>query len=105
MEQITQNGVTMQRMEGQEAQDYMNALLMEVTETDTMEEAHRTLMGRPRVNEHREETTTMHLRLPKSLRRYALQATKRDGYHNQSEYVRALIAADAKRHSTQHATV
>lgn len=31
-----------------------------------MEEAHRTLLGRPRVNEHREETANMHLRLPKS---------------------------------------
>ncbi len=36
MEQITQNGMTMQRMEGQEAQDYMNSLLMEVAGTDTM---------------------------------------------------------------------
>ena len=60
MEQITQNGMAMQRMEGQEAQDYVNSLLMEVAG------AHRTLLGRPRVNEHREETTNMHLRLPKS---------------------------------------
>lgn len=105
MEQITQNGMTMQRMEGQEAQDYMNSLLMEVAGTDTMEDAHRTLLGRPRVNEHREETTNMHLRLPKSLRRYAVQAAKRDGYDNQSEYVRALIAADARRHNVQPANI
>lgn len=63
MEQVTQIGVTMQRMEGQEAQDYMNSLLMEVAGADTMEDAHRTLLGRPRVNEHREETANMHLRL------------------------------------------
>ena len=40
MEQITQNGMTMQRMEGQEAQDYMNSLLMEVAGAGTMEDAH-----------------------------------------------------------------
>ena len=57
------------------------------------------------VNEHREETTNMHLRLPKSLRRYAVQAAKRDGYDNQSEYVRALIATDARRHNVKPTTV
>lgn len=45
MEIITQNGVTVQRMEGQEAQDCMDSLLMEVTGTTTMEEARRCLLG------------------------------------------------------------
>lgn len=44
LETITQNGVTVQRMEGQEAQDYMGSLLMEVTATTTMEEARRCLL-------------------------------------------------------------
>lgn len=47
----------------------------------------------------------MRLRLPKSLRRYAVQAAKRDGYDNQSEYVRALIVADARRHNVQPANI
>ena len=54
MEQFPQTGFTMQRMEGQEAQDYMNSLLMEVAGADTMEDAHRTLLGRPRLTSSRD---------------------------------------------------
>ena len=43
---IERNGVTIIHREGAEAQEHMNGLLMELTGTDNMEDAHMAFVGR-----------------------------------------------------------
>lgn len=68
MEIIEQDGIRVERREGTEAQDYMNSLLMQVAGAAGMEDAHRILVGRPRISRDEKADTTVHFKVPKSWR-------------------------------------
>jgi len=42
-------------------------------------------------------TTTMHISLPESLKRFVKEQVEKDHYSNPSDYMRALIRAEQKR--------
>lgn len=77
--------------EGAEAQKVMNRLLMQATHTDTVEEANRVLLGRPRAGQS-VPTTKLQVRVPETWTERIDQIAGAHG-ESRSAWLRDLIAA------------
>lgn len=73
------------------AQEYMNSLLMDITDTDTIEEANTILVGRPRLGDVREPTTTINFKVPSSWKTL-MTAEAKNRNQTLSDYIRELTA-------------
>ena len=89
---IERNGVTIIHREGAEAQEHMNGLLMELTGTDNMEDAHMAFVGRPALSSKSEPSVAVQFRVPKSWKPQIDQDAARQGM-TLSEYLRSLVVA------------
>ncbi|KFF30781.1 hypothetical protein [Bifidobacterium bombi] len=72
----------------------MDALLMEAAGTDTAQEADDVLLGRLCVEQRREETIKIQVRIPKSWQ-YELDQAAASVHVSQSAYLRELIRPKA----------
>ena len=87
---IERNGVTIIHREGAEAQEHMNGLLMELTKTDNMEDAHMALVGRPALASKSEPSVAVQFRVPESWKPQIDQDAAKQGM-TVSEYMRSLV--------------
>lgn len=81
-------------LEGEEAQEFANNLLMELTGTNSMEEAGEIFLGRPTLERQesakRDKTTQVQLRIPQSWKKRIDAAAKKQG-STRSAYLRDII--------------
>lgn len=80
---------------GEQAQREMDALLMKAAGTSTVNDAERVLLGRPRVEEHRETTVKIQVRVPQSWQE-SMDLKARESHMSRSQYLRELIGRDAR---------
>ena len=88
---IEHNGTTIVQREGDEAREHMNNLIMNLTDTDNMEDAHVALVGRPPIMSNLEASTTIQFRIPKSWEDKIAENAKKEGESTISEYLRSLL--------------
>lgn len=75
-----------------DAQDYMNNLLMDVAGANTLEQANMILVGRPRLGSKNENTETIQFKVPASWKELiSAEAKKRQ--ISLSDYMRELMIA------------
>ena len=89
---INHNGNIITEYEGAEAQEFMNNWMMEVTETDNMEDAHMAFVGRPALSSKSEPSVAVQFRVPKSWKPQIDQDAAKQGM-TLSEYLRSLVLA------------
>lgn len=81
-------------LEGAEAQEFANNLLMEITGTQSMEEAREIFLGRPTLerekSKSKDKTTQVQLRIPQSWKKRIDVAAKKQG-STRSAYLRDII--------------
>lgn len=75
-----------------DAQEYMNNLLMDITGTDTLEQANMILVGRPRLGSKNENTETIQFKVPASWKELVSAEAKRRQI-SLSDYMRELMIA------------
>ncbi len=88
---IEHNGTTIVQREGNEARERMNDLIMNLTDTDNMEDAHVALVGRPPIMSDLEASTIIQFRIPKSWKDKIAEDAKKEGESTVSEYLRSLL--------------
>ncbi|MCI1902011.1 MAG: ribbon-helix-helix domain-containing protein [Bifidobacteriaceae bacterium] len=80
---------------GEQAQNEMDEILTRAAGTATVDDAEAVLLGRPRVQEPRETTVKIQVRVPQSWQREIDR--KAAGRHlSRSQYLRQLIRHDAQ---------
>lgn len=77
---------------GPAATEETRLLLMEATETDTLEDMTRVALGRPKVGAARGASPVVRARVPQALKDRVLEVAERE-HVNESDVVRAALAA------------